>query len=345
MSINFPDVPALNQIHADAGVAWRWDGTKWTAYTGPLPGDVTRVTAGTGLTGGGTADAFGNITLGLEIPVTVGHGGTSATSAGSALFNLGGFPTAGGTITGSVSILGGLNVVSNITSSGSITGSSVAAGTYVSAPVLQGNSDGNAGALRTWNTSDRLTFQYDNSSSGGQLQWRINGLVCRFISSTENFFNTVLAPGGGPTSTALYGFDIPGNSYSFYADTASSDERIKDRIAPTRIDALASIQKLEVSEFDVKGPVAAWFANVDRPLETRLAAMQDAAPVHVPIGFVAQRIENQIPEAVTVVPQHGGPAESPIPPDGKSVIVQAMIPYIVRAIQQLAERLEEPRRS
>lgn len=352
MSINFPDAPTTNQIHADAGVAWKWDGVKWTAYTGPLPGNVTHVVAGTGLVGGGGPDAFGNVGISLEIPVTIPHGGTSATSAAQALYNLGGFPTTGGTITGSVGIQGTLNVTSDMSTSGNLLaaggvtaygGANI--GVRVNTPYVEGNPDGNAGALRTWNTANKLTFMFDNSSGGGELQWRIDGgAVAKFICNTTNWRDLELGAAGGPTATAVYGFDIPGNAYGVWVDTVTSDERIKDNIRPTTIDALEALTSLEVSAFDVKGPVAAWFKNISKDMPERLASMEGAQPVHVPIGFVAQRIQGQVPEAVTTDSQHYGPAESPIPPDALSVVKQEMIPYLVRAIQQLAERVNELKR-
>lgn len=357
MSINFPDAPTTNQIHADAGVAWKWDGVKWTAYTGPLPGNVTHVVAGTGLVGGGGPDAFGNVGISLEIPVTIPHGGTSATTAAQALYNLGGFPTTGGTITGSVVVQGTLSVTSDLGVNGSeyVTGNLTVAGGVIGGyanisnrvytPYMYGNADGNAGALQTWNTTNKLTFQYDASSGGGQLQWRIDGgAVAKFICNTSNFRDLVLSGAGGPTSTALYGYDIPGSAYGIYVDTITSDERIKDNIKPTTVDALEALTTLEVSAFDVKGPVAAWFANVAKDMPERLAAMEDAQPVHVPIGFVAQRIQVQVPEAVTAGIPHQEPEGSPMPPDSLSVVRQEMIPYLVRAIQQLADRINELKR-
>lgn len=342
MSINFPDTPYTNQIHAAAGVAWKWDGVKWIAYTGPLPGDVTRVTAGTGLVGGGLPDGSGNIALALEIPVTIPHGGTSATNAASALYNLGGFPTTGGTITGSVNVLGALSVSSDLSVGGNIaTGNGVYAG-LIDTPLVRGGFDGGAGTLQTWGTTNKLTFEFDVSSGGGELAWRIDGGVIRkWICNTTNFRDIGLAAGGGPTGTVLYGYDIPGNAYIIYVDAIVSDERIKENIHPTSVDALAAITGLEVSEFDVKGPAAAWFANVDKDTAGRLEAMVDAEPVHVPIGFVAQRIENFVPEAVVDSTGMGiHPEGSPIPSDAKNVVSQEMIPYLVRAVQQLAELIE-----
>lgn len=53
-------------------------------------GTITGVTAGAGLSGGGTT---GTVTIVLVVPVTVGNGGTGATTAAQALMNLGAIPT------------------------------------------------------------------------------------------------------------------------------------------------------------------------------------------------------------------------------------------------------------
>jgi hypothetical protein len=346
MSINFPDAPVPNQIHSAAGVAWKWDGYKWIAWSGPLPGDVTNIAAGAGLVGGGAPDAFGNVTIGLEIPVTIAHGGTSATTAGQALLNLGGFPITGGTITGSVAIQGYLNVNNDLGVGGNIsTPNQVTAGRLYSSGdvvghVFYGGLDGQAGTLQTWNTTNKLTFNYDSSSGGGELAWRIDGgAVQKWICNSTNWRDLSLVASGGPTTTAVVGYDIPGNAYFVYVDVIVSDERIKENIAPTQVDALSSITGLEVSEYDVKGPAVGWFANVDKDTAGRLAAMADAEPVHVPIGFVAQRIKDYIPEAV-VSGLGNQPEGSPIPHDALNIVSQEMIPYIVRAIQQLSERLD-----
>lgn len=59
--LNFPNSPAVNDTYTGAGITWTWDGVKWVSATDGA-GTITGVTAGTGLSGGGTS---GTVTLSL----------------------------------------------------------------------------------------------------------------------------------------------------------------------------------------------------------------------------------------------------------------------------------------
>ena len=112
-------VPGVLWWDSDQGQLYIWfdDGTsaQWVAATnqpGPAGppgsgsgggGSITGVTAGTGLSGGGTS---GNVTLSLIAPVSITNGGTDASTPSTALANLGGLPIAGGTMTGFLTLSG-----------------------------------------------------------------------------------------------------------------------------------------------------------------------------------------------------------------------------------------------
>ena len=81
-------------------------------YNAHLPtpgvGTITGVTAGTGLSGGGTS---GTVTVSLTAPVSVANGGTNATTAGAALTSLGAAPLASPAFTGTPSLPTGTTAV------------------------------------------------------------------------------------------------------------------------------------------------------------------------------------------------------------------------------------------
>ena len=85
----------------------QWNGSAWTPTTlGAGTGTITGVTAGNGLSGGGTT---GTVTLDLSAPVSIANGGTSAVTAPAALTALGALPIAGGTMTGKITAIASAN--------------------------------------------------------------------------------------------------------------------------------------------------------------------------------------------------------------------------------------------
>ena len=90
-----PSSPAVWLENGELRIEWRHLFTQLWERTGGSQGTVsggtiTGVTAGPGLSGGGTT---GTVTITLSIPVTIGHGGTGATTPAQALVNLGAIST------------------------------------------------------------------------------------------------------------------------------------------------------------------------------------------------------------------------------------------------------------
>ena len=120
-----PVAPLADNSTQLATTAW----VKSQGY-GTGSGGITGITAGTGLTGGGTS---GNVTVALGTPVPVSLGGTGGTTAASGLANLGGVSSASPTFTGTATFAGltangttNLNGTNNI--QGVTNGSAAAAG-------------------------------------------------------------------------------------------------------------------------------------------------------------------------------------------------------------------------
>ena len=120
------------------------------------------------------------------------------------------------------------------------------------------------------------------------------------------------------------------------------DERIKQNIRPSTVDALAAINAIPIDEFEIKAAVVGWHQTVDeQDRDERLRLMRKARPRHVPIGVVAQKLQAVIPEAVYASSQADHPEESPLPPNVLTLADAALTPYLLRAIQQLTDRVND----
>jgi endosialidase-like protein len=96
-----------------------------------------------------------------------------------------------------------------------------------------------------------------------------------------------------------------------YIGANVSDERIKANIVPSQVDALAVLRTVPLFSFDM-------------PAEIR---QEDER--HVPLGLVAQRLRPVIAEAVHVTEE-----------DTWFLDYNPLVVYLIRAVQQLAGRLE-----
>lgn len=72
-------ITASNATATQKGVA-SFNATNFTVTAGAVASNAITVTAGTGLTTGGSVNLGGSVTLALDVPVTVAHGGTGDTS-------------------------------------------------------------------------------------------------------------------------------------------------------------------------------------------------------------------------------------------------------------------------
>lgn len=172
---------------------------------------------------------------------------------------------------------------------------------------VQGGPNG-AGTLCGWGSTDTINFQW----SGNHLFYRIDEAVSAQICTALNagYFN--YTSGGGPVLVSLNGNDSVGNLYGIYVD-ATSDAAVKENITDSTVDALALIRRLRLRSFDYIAEVAG-----DDP--------------HIDLGLVAQEVAEVIPSMVP----------DTLFDDGlKRINLKAAVPYLIRAIQQLADERKQ----
>ena len=187
----------------------------------------------------------------------------------------------------------------------------------------------------------------DTNGHGWGFRWdgswgffRIDGGGFEGQIVTGNARNLNFGTGGGPTGWVLYGLNTGGTQMAILVSVVS-DERIKQNIRPSQVDALQIINAIPIEEFEIKASVAGWFQGSDeQSSEERARLMREAEPEHVPIGIVAQKLQALVPEAVIVSPQADHPDDSPLPPNMLSLNEAKLVPYLLRALQQLTERVQ-----
>jgi hypothetical protein len=116
---------------------------------------------------------------------------------------------------------------------------------------------------------------------------------------------------------------------------AISDIRIKKNIAPSTVDALDIINRIPISEFDISAAVASLSEPLNLETMQREVIVDD---VHVDLGWVAQAVGAVLPrmeKIIMVNDTHDGL----VPQDLHIVDGLVVIPYLIRAIQQLTDRL------
>jgi hypothetical protein len=116
-----------------------------------------------------------------------------------------------------------------------------------------------------------------------------------------------------------------------------SDARIKRNIAPTQVDALATLGALEVVQFNwmETAPPAPAPASEEETIKPLTKANLKSSGAFVPLGFVAQQVGSVVPAWETIT--NVMPEDPNVPTDLHGVDQAAMVPYLVRAIQQQQE--------
>lgn len=115
-------------------------------------------------------------------------------------------------------------------------------------------------------------------------------------------------PRGG-RNKAVWWNQVGSGSVKYWGDKAS-DKRLKENIAPTTINAIDTINKLDMVEFDF---------------------IKDKK--HEEVGLIAQEVEKIIPQAISRNPENED--------DFLHIDYTTFVPYLIKAIQELNQKLEE----
>jgi hypothetical protein len=298
--VSYEDVDAAGSLNATGNL--NVNGNSTVAYNGSFGGNLG--VAGTATVG--ELDSTGNI-------------------------NAAGYIAASGQVTGSsLGSTAGIYAAGNINGGSISSSSTITAAGNISAAGFQGG-PGNAAQLGMYGGS-AINFRWYTAGTG-QVAYRVNETVEKYIGATANVLDTQYASGGGgPTGAVFGGHDFPGTWYYCYVDF-TSDERIKLNIAPSEIDALDILKQIPVDQYDIKPEVASVFRALRGMHGREVLASSD----HVAIGLVAQKLQALIPEAVYVGPQ---PGDNALPEDSHNITLPAITPYLIRAVQQLVARVE-----
>jgi len=200
--------------------------------------------------------------------------------------------------------------------------------------VIFGNGPGSAARIKTRNTGE-VQFDFAFVSGVNTLAWQFNNAgPLAFAATAINAQRLDILSNipGGPTNVRLNVVDNSGNIWAIFVDGAS-DARIKENVAPTRIDALEVLNQVEIVEFDYTEDYMATLTGDSFGGRSRAQALQ--ADRHVNAGIVAQQIEQLIPEAVAQMKDEQRGLD-----DLRTVHNGAAVPYLIRAVQQLSDTVQ-----
>ena len=112
--------------------------------------------------------------------------------------------------------------------------------------------------------------------------------------------------------------------------TNQCDERLKQDIAPTRFDCLAAVEAIPLYQFRWR----------DNSTPGDIKPVGSTPETLVPIGLVAQRVEEVAPSLIVKPPAPPATALSDAPFNPMQIDTNVMFAVLIGAIQQLAARVE-----
>jgi hypothetical protein len=113
--------------------------------------------------------------------------------------------------------------------------------------------------------------------------------------------------------------------------TNQCDERLKQDIAPTRFDCLAAVEKIPLYQFRWR----------DNSTPGDIKPVGSTPETLIPIGLVAQRVEEVAPSLIVKPPAPPATAGSDAPFNPMQIDTNTMFAVLIGAIQQLAARVEQ----
>ena len=128
-----------------------------------------------------------------------------------------------------------------------------------------------------------------------------------YLSDNEIYANG-WSPRQGNKNAVVWWNQVGDGTVKYWGDKAS-DKRLKENIAPTTVNALDIINKLDMVEFDF--------------IENHK---------HEEVGLIAQEVEKIIPQAISKNPENED--------DFLHIDYTTFVPYIIKAIQELNQKLE-----
>jgi endosialidase-like protein len=121
------------------------------------------------------------------------------------------------------------------------------------------------------------------------------------------------------------------NSVGWLQLTNQCDERLKQDIAPTRFDCLAAVEKIPLYQFRWR----------DNSTPGDIKPVGSTPEILIPIGLVAQRVEEVAPSLIVKPPAPPATALSDAPFNPMQIDINTMFAVLIGAIQQLAARVEQ----
>ena len=128
-----------------------------------------------------------------------------------------------------------------------------------------------------------------------------------YLSDNEIYANG-WSPRQGNKNAVVWWNQVGDGTVKYWGDKAS-DKRLKENIAPTTVNALDIINKLDMVEFDF---------------------IKDKK--HEEVGLIAQEVEEVIPQAISRNPENED--------DFLHIDYTAFVPYLIKAIQELNQKVE-----